>query len=172
MHRPTRESTEWRPPGLKSAALTVGLLVAVFALFLILTGPVSAAPQEPTMTLARLSELLAASPTGTVDGAYVRSSASTLIEVKAAVGLRASVTPSGVARLTAKLRPADSGGTVAFMIVRRGGQSLLRKLAVGAGGTATCTWKPGAGTHRVVAQFLGSDWNAAASSRLVRVTVR
>ena len=106
------------------------------------------------------------------NGDYVCSSASTPIEVKAVVGLHASVTRSGVARLTANLRPADSGGTVAFMVDRRGRPSLLRKVAVGADGTATCAWKPGAGTYRVAAKYLGNDWNAAASSRLVRVAIR
>ena len=42
----------------------------LFALFLILTGPVSAAPQEPVMTVTRLKELLATSPTGAVDATF------------------------------------------------------------------------------------------------------
>lgn len=124
-----------------------------------------------TATIPAASHSTTVTATWEGNGDYVSSSASTPIEVKAVVDLRASVARSGAARLTAKLRPADSGGRVAFMVAGPGGRTLLRRVDVGADGTATCTWKPGAGSYHVVARFLGSDRNAAASSRLLRVAV-
>ena len=124
------------------------------------------------------AEIPAAKHTTTVTAAwdgndsYLRSTTSTLVEVQAVVSLGARVTSAGVAHLTAKLRPADTGGRVAFMLVKGSGSSLLRKVTVGAGGTATCSWKPKAGAYRVRAVFLGSDRNTAANSRTIRVIVR
>ena len=103
---------------------------------------------------------------------YLRSTTSTPVEVQAVVSLRAHVTSRGAARLTAKLRPADAGGKVAFMLVRRGGSSLLRKVAVGKDGKASFTWKPKAGAYRVMAMFAGSARNTAGNSRTMRVTIR
>ena len=124
------------------------------------------------------AEIPAAKHTTTVTAAwdgndtYLRSTASALVEVQAVVNLRTQVTRAGVARLTAKLRPADTGGKVAFMLVKRGGPSLLRRVAVGADGTATWSWKPRAGAYRVKAVFLGSDRNTSASSRTISVIVQ
>jgi len=124
------------------------------------------------------AEIPAAKHTTTVTAAwegnagYLRSTASTTVEVQAVVGLRARVTSRGVARLTAKLRPSDTGGKVAFMLVKRGGPSLLKKVAVGRNGEATFSWKPRAGVYRVMAMFAGSDRNTAANSRTIRVIVR
>ena len=52
------------------AVLTVPLLVLVLAFVLGAAGPAVAAPQEPVMTMARLNELLTASPTGTVTATF------------------------------------------------------------------------------------------------------
>ena len=67
---------------------------------------------------------------------YLRSTTSTLVEVQAVVSLRARVTGAGVARLTARLRPADAGGKVVFPRVTQSGSVPLRTIAVGARGRA------------------------------------
>jgi hypothetical protein len=70
MRQPARTPASCNPPGPRHAALTVALLLAVFALFLVLTGPASAAPPESTMTLASLQQLLSGSPNGILDGSF------------------------------------------------------------------------------------------------------
>ena len=55
----------------KAALLVVVLAALVGAALAALATPAQAAPQQPIMTLTRLSELLAASPTGTVPGWFL-----------------------------------------------------------------------------------------------------
>jgi hypothetical protein len=103
---------------------------------------------------------------------YLRSTCSTVVEVEALVGLRARVTAAGAVRLTATVRPADTGGKVVFRRIVNGAQRTIAKVDVGTTGKATRTWKPRHGTYRVTATFLGSDRNTEARSRTVRVVVK
>jgi len=102
---------------------------------------------------------------------YLPSSASRTIKVRAAVGFTATLTKSGGVRLTAKLKPADTGGKVAFALAGHGGRT-LHVVKVDAHGKAVWTWKPKAVTYSIQALFKGSQLNAAATSAKRSVTVR
>ena len=54
----------------RAALLAIVLAALVGAALAALASPAQAAPQQPIMTLTRLSELLAASPSGTIPGCY------------------------------------------------------------------------------------------------------
>lgn len=105
------------------------------------------------------------------DANYLPSSADTFIEVRAAVRLAARVSSTGV-RLTATVTPSDAGGKIAFQALKKSGSGILKQVAVNSKGTASFTWRLKKGTYRVVARFLGSQKNAPASSKPLRVVVR
>ena len=76
---------------------------------------------------------------------YLPSSASRVVKVRAVVGLTATRAKSGAVHLTARLRPADTGGKVVFARLARGRLVPLRTVAVDARGRAVWTWEPKAG---------------------------
>ena len=117
---------------------------------------------------------------------YLVSSASTPIEVRARLGLKASVLSTGVVHLTATVTPSQLGATalpdspfppgqlIGFLRKVSGGGWALMGMKVKAaadGITFTATWRPKAGTYRVRALFAGSDFNGMAMSAMKKVVV-
>jgi hypothetical protein len=105
------------------------------------------------------------------DDTYITTSDSVKVKVLAKVGLKAHADGRTV-RLVAGVKPADTGGYVAFERQVGGRYVLIRKVAVDAAGKATCSFTGASGANRVVAVFLGSDRNAGASSAVKVVTTK
>jgi len=105
-------------------------------------------------------------------GDWLPGSADDTVKVRAAVRLTSAVDGRKMT-LTARVRPADTGGKVAFQRYTGGGWRTVTTLVVPASGSARTTWTaPGAGTYRWRAKFLGSALNAAETSAVARVVVR
>jgi len=107
---------------------------------------------------------------GELEG-WLPGSAEDTVKVRAAVSLATSVSGRRVT-LTAKVRPADTGGKVALQRYTGGSWRTIATVAVPASGGLTKAWTaPGPGTYRFRAKFLGSALNAAAASPIRRAMV-
>jgi hypothetical protein len=107
-------------------------------------------------------------------GDWLPGSADDSVKVRAAVRLTSSVSGHEIS-LTARVRPADTGGKVAFQGYVAGAWRTARTMTVPASGNVTRTWTTVAsyhGTSRWRAKFLGSTLNIAQTSAVVRVVVR
>ena len=107
---------------------------------------------------------------GELEG-WLPGSAEDTVKVRAAVSLATSVSARRVT-LTAKVRPADTGGRVALQRYAGGSWRTIATFDVPASGGVTKVWTaPGSGAYRFRAKFLGSALNAAATSPVRRVAV-
>jgi hypothetical protein len=123
---------------------------------------VAAPPLHNTTYIARVGAV----------GGWLPGSADDEVAVRAAVRLTSSVSGRKVT-LKAAVRPADTGGKVAFQRYSGGRWRTTSTVAVSASGSARATWTaPGAGTYRWRAKFLGSTLNLAQTSAVARVVVR
>jgi len=103
---------------------------------------------------------------------WLPGSADDKVKVRAAVRLVPSVSGRHVT-LTAKVKPADTGGKVAFQRYSGGRWRTAATVSVPASGSAEMLWNaPGAGAFRWRAKFLGSTLNAPETSAVARVVVR
>jgi hypothetical protein len=103
---------------------------------------------------------------------WLPGSADDTVKVRAALRLAADVNGRRVT-LAAKVRPADTGGKVAFQRYSGGRWRTVKTDTVSATGGAGAQWRaPGAGTYRWRAKFLGSVLNSPETSAEARVVVR
>lgn len=103
---------------------------------------------------------------------WLPGSADDDVKVRAAVRLGSSVSGRRMT-ITARVRPADTGGRVALQRWAGGGWRTVKTAKVPASGKVSASWQaPGSGTFRWRARFLGSELNLAQTSAVRNVAVR
>jgi hypothetical protein len=113
------------------------------------------------------------------DGEWTSADATTKVDVRAHLGIRSSATTFAAGKritLTSAMLPSGIGGTITFQrwnSSRKHWYSIKGAKLVTVGGvtTATVTWRPGHGTHKIRAHYAGGSTNIASNSRQLILTV-
>jgi hypothetical protein len=107
---------------------------------------------------------------GAVDD-WLPGSAEQKVKVRSAIALSSSVSGRSMT-ITARVKPADTGGFITFQRYSAGRWRTVKTATVTATGIAKVSWKaPGDGTYRWRAKTFGSTLNAAETSTVKRVVI-
>ncbi len=94
------------------------------------------------------------------------------VKVRAAISLSSTVSGRTMT-ITARVKPADTGGKITIQRYAGGPWRTVKTVTVPGSGVVKASWKaPGAGAYRWRARTSGSTLNASATSAVKRVVVR